>query len=115
MRDLDAFTKAGKVGIGGIAVTEDGSTLFFVNLFDKNLYALDIAEGATPTSATQIPLDLGADQRPWAVAVHRDRVYVGYVDTGGDGAVPGNRGHRELLRRLPASCRRCRWRHRLAE
>ena len=89
VRDPDAYTKAGKVGIGGIAVSEDGSTLFFVNLFDKNLYALNIAGGATPTSATRIPLNLGADQRPWAVAVHRDRVYVGYVDTRGDGASPG--------------------------
>ncbi len=90
VRDPDAYTQAGKVGIGGIAVTEDGSTLFFVNLFDKNLYAVNLpADGSTPTSATRIPLNLGADQRPWAVAVHRDRVYVGYVDTRGDGASPG--------------------------
>ncbi len=90
VRDPDAYTKAGKVGIGGIAVSEDGSTLFFVNLLDKTLYAVNLpADGSKPTSATPIPLDLGAGQRPWAVAVHRDRVYVGYVDTGGDGATPG--------------------------
>ena len=90
VRDPDAFTQAGKVGIGGIAVSEDGSTLFFVNLFDKNLYSVNLpADGSKPTSATPIPLNLGAGQRPWAVAVHRDRVYVGYVDTGGDGATPG--------------------------
>ena len=81
-RDPDAYQQAGKVGIGGITVSEDGNTLFFVNLFDKDLYALDISGGNAPTSATRIPLHLGANQRPWAVAVHRDTVYVGYVDTG---------------------------------
>ncbi|MDH2413348.1 SdrD B-like domain-containing protein [Nocardioides sp. CER19] len=90
VRDPNAFEQAGKVGIGGIAIDEEGTTLYFVNLFDRSLYALDITGGATPTSATRIPLNLTAGQRPWAVTVHRDRVYVGYVDTDGDGANPGN-------------------------
>ena len=86
-RDPDAYQQAGKVGIGGIAISEDGSHLFFVNLFQKTLCAVDLT-GATPTSATCNSLNLGANQRPWAVAVHRDRVYVGYVDTG-EGIGPG--------------------------
>ncbi|WP_114423434.1 SdrD B-like domain-containing protein [Nocardioides houyundeii] len=89
VRDANAFVNAGKVGIGGIAINEDATTLYFVNLFDRDLYAVDITNGATPTTATRIPLGLTADQRPWAVTVNRDRVYVGYVDTNGDGANPG--------------------------
>ncbi|HEY5844762.1 MAG TPA: hypothetical protein VIU87_25450, partial [Mycobacterium sp.] len=90
VRDPDAFENSGKVGIGGIAITEDSSTLFFVNLFDRNVYALDIAGGA-PTEATEIDLasELADGQRPWAVAIHRDRLYVGFVDTQGDGDTPG--------------------------
>ncbi len=81
-RDVDAYQKAGEVGIGGIATSEDGNALFFINLFDKNLYALDSTGGTAPTTATEVPLGLDDDQRPWAVAVHRDQVYVGWTDTG---------------------------------
>ena len=70
VRDPDAFTNAGKVGIGGIAVNEDGTTLYFVNLFDKDLYAVDISGGATPTTATRIPL--GLECRPAAVGGERE-------------------------------------------
>lgn len=81
--DVDAFAKAGKIGIGGITVTPDGSTLLFVNLFDRNVYALDLTNG-TPTEAVKIDLadDLGANQRPWALQIYRDELYVGYVDAG---------------------------------
>lgn len=81
--DVDAFANAGKIGIGGITVTPDGSTMLFVNLFDRNVYALDLTDG-TPTEAVKIDLaaSLGDNQRPWALEVHRGELYVGYVDTG---------------------------------
>ncbi|HEY5878808.1 MAG TPA: DUF5979 domain-containing protein, partial [Nakamurella sp.] len=81
-RDVDAYQRAGEVGIGGITTSEDGNALFFINLYDKNLYALDSTGGTAPTTATEVPLGLDDDQRPWAVAVHRDQVYVGWTDTG---------------------------------
>src|SRR5690606_39119162 len=42
-----------------------------------------------PTAADvlRIPLGLAADERPWAVEVHDDEVYVGWSETGGE---PGN-------------------------
>ena len=86
-RDPDAYEQAGKVGIGGIAISENGSHLFFVNLFQRTLCSVALTV-APPTSATCNSLNLGANQRPWAVAVHRDRVYVGYVRTG-EGLGPG--------------------------
>ncbi len=87
-RDTDAYQNSAKVGIGGIATSEDGNILFFTNLADRNVYALDVTGGATPTTATQVPLGLAGDERPWAVSVHRDRLYVGYVNTG-EGVGPG--------------------------
>ena len=95
-RDTDAYQQAGKIGIGGIAISEDGSHLFFVNLFQKTLCAVALT-GGTPSGATCNSLGLETNQRPWAVAVHRDRVYVGYVDTGegvGPGQSAGNAGLR---------------------
>ncbi|NOT63370.1 MAG: hypothetical protein HOP19_24435, partial [Acidobacteria bacterium] len=40
--DTAVFSLVGKVGIGDIDISEDGNTLWFVNLFDKKLYSVDI-------------------------------------------------------------------------
>lgn len=50
--DSDAFAAVGKVGIGGLALSEDGNKLFFVNQYDKKLYWIDIT-GYDGTSATR--------------------------------------------------------------
>ncbi|MFT4029857.1 MAG: DUF5979 domain-containing protein [Protaetiibacter sp.] len=83
--DVDAFEKAGKVGFGGSVLSEDGSTLYFINLFDKKLYAIDVSDyPALPTAAdvTSWDLGLGVGERPWAVYIHGGVIYVGTVDTG---------------------------------
>ena len=77
--DIDAFARTGRVGIGSIAVSGDGRYLTFVNLFDRNLYRIEIAN---PVEATLIPLGLADDQVPWAVTEHRGLLYVGAVETG---------------------------------
>ena len=81
-RDPDAFAKAGKIGIGGIAVSPDGKFLYFVNLFDKQLYTLDVSDVNNPSLASVTPLGLTTGERPWAVTVHAGQVFVGYVTTG---------------------------------
>ena len=81
--DADAFAQAGKVGIGSIAVSTDQKSLYFVNLFDKKIYQLDISDpNAAPTVADVIDLGLGGGERPWALSVHRNQLFVGYVDSG---------------------------------
>ncbi len=81
--DPDAFAQAGKVGIGGMALSVDGDTLYFVNLFDKRLYALDVSNpDVPPTSFESYDLGLGDGERPWAVTIYRGEVYVGFVDSG---------------------------------
>ncbi len=92
VHDTDAFAQAGKVGIGGMALSPDGNTLYFINLFDKQLYSIDVSDPANPPTTYQsYDLGLGIGERPWAVRIHRGELYVGYVDSGetAAGSQPG--------------------------
>ena len=94
VNDPDAFAKAGKVGIGDMTLSPDGNTLFFVNLFDKKLYSIDIVDPTTLPTAADVKsydLGLGAGERPWALTIYRGEVFVGFVDSGetADGSTPG--------------------------
>ncbi|MGW5114172.1 SdrD B-like domain-containing protein [Streptomyces noursei] len=79
------FTDApGKESIGGLALSEDGSTLYAVNLRTRSLVSFD-ATGATasgPKATVRIP-DPGCasagDWRPFGLAVHDNTLYVGGV------------------------------------
>ncbi|GGH40872.1 SdrD B-like domain-containing protein [Microbacterium album] len=94
-RDPHGFENAGKIGFGGSTLSADGKTLYFVNLHDKRLYALDVSDlDRTPTAADIRSWDLGLTHgdRPWAVGINGDRIYVGYVYSGetAAGARPGS-------------------------
>ncbi|TBN58061.1 hypothetical protein EYE40_12020 [Glaciihabitans arcticus] len=80
--DADAFAKAGTVGIGGMTVSADGKTLYLINLFNKTLVAIDITTINSPTVISTTPLGLTVGQRPWALTLHNDQLYVGWVSTG---------------------------------
>ncbi|MGW2980717.1 SdrD B-like domain-containing protein [Streptomyces humidus] len=74
----------GKESIGGLALSEDGSTLYAVNLLTRSLVSFD-ATGATasaPKATVPIP-DPGCaspgDWRPFGLAVHDNKLYVGGV------------------------------------
>lgn len=79
------FTAApGKESVGGLALSEDGSTLYAVNLRARTLVGFR-ATGTTapaPESVVRIP-DPGCaaptDWRPFAVATHDNTLYVGGV------------------------------------
>ncbi|MBI0376331.1 hypothetical protein JBE27_08600, partial [Streptomyces albiflaviniger] len=79
------FTNApGKESIGGLALSEDGSTLYAVNLLTRRLVSFD-ATGATasaPKATVRIP-DPGCaspgDWRPFGLQVHNNTLYVGGV------------------------------------
>ncbi|WP_460970563.1 SdrD B-like domain-containing protein [Spirosoma migulaei] len=87
--DAAVFSLIGKVGIGGLEVSEDGQKLWFVNLYDKKLYSIDIAayntSGTKPTSAhvksytIPDPSCAGGSSRPWALHVYGGKLYVGTV------------------------------------
>ena len=40
--DIEAFAKIGKVGIGDIDLSEDGTELYIVNLFTKQIHVLNL-------------------------------------------------------------------------
>ncbi|MGH9946492.1 MAG: SdrD B-like domain-containing protein [Pyrinomonadaceae bacterium] len=76
----------GTTSLGGMAISEDDSTLFVMNLQNRTLYSINASSGAVNTSQaapTNLPLPAGtcpaADARPFAVTVYRGLLYVGLV------------------------------------
>lgn len=82
-RDDAFFLAAGSEGLGGLALSEDGATLYAVNLADKSLYTFDAAAAApaASTGSTLVtdPGCVGGDWRPFAVTVRDGEVYVGGI------------------------------------
>ncbi|MFC4230849.1 SdrD B-like domain-containing protein [Parasediminibacterium paludis] len=88
-KDLGVFGLVGKVGIGGMTLSADGNTLYFVNLYDKKVYAIDITNylitGTLPTSsnvtsyAVPDPSCTGGNYRPFAIKIYDGKLYVGVV------------------------------------
>ncbi|MBL7787206.1 MAG: hypothetical protein JNM36_14970, partial [Chitinophagales bacterium] len=80
--DSLALSLIGKVGIGDLDISEDNNYLYFVNLYNKKLYKLDIT-GATPVLADSydIPADCAGtgDARPFGLKVKDGKVYIGSV------------------------------------
>jgi len=82
--DPTAWDAVGKAAIGDMEVGTDDSELWFVNLANQTLYALDIASTSI-THTVPISLPAGAtacpasDIRPWAVEIYRNEVYVGVI------------------------------------
>ena len=85
--DMDslAFREIGKLGIGGIDISSDGSTLYVMSLNGNGeLLTIDIA---TKTLISQIAIPnpgcgSNLDVRPFAVKVFKDEVYIGIVCSG---------------------------------
>jgi uncharacterized repeat protein (TIGR01451 family) len=87
------WNAVGKDSLGGLDVSQDGQTVYVMNLADRQLYALPtsgplnmstvrrvsipVAPGATGITADN-PL---GDLRPFAVQVYRGNVYVGIVNS----------------------------------
>jgi uncharacterized repeat protein (TIGR01451 family) len=79
--DIEAYQKIGKAALGDIDISDDGKTLYAMNLNTRSLVPIDMA---TKTAGTPIPVnDPGCssadDVRPWAVNAHDGEVYVGVV------------------------------------
>ncbi len=44
VRDQAGFSLAARIGIGGVATTLDGKTLFITNLRDRQVYGIDVSD-----------------------------------------------------------------------
>lgn len=87
------WNAVGKVSLGGIALSDDESVLYVMNLEDRTLYALNAATGAVIGSqavpgvaaGSSLPLPSGAcataDVRPFAVTFEQGQLYVGITCT----------------------------------
>jgi hypothetical protein len=92
----NVFTEVGKVGLGGISISDDGKYLYVVNLADRRLWRVALgANGTAPTLASQVvryDMSFGIAEgnssfRPFAVKFYRGEIYVGGVL---DGVKPDN-------------------------
>ncbi|WP_285664739.1 SdrD B-like domain-containing protein [Actinorhabdospora filicis] len=84
LKDAGFIDAPGKESIGGLALSEDGSTLYAVNLLTRSVVTFDATGAAAggPKATVVIP-DPGCaasgDWRPAGLAVHDNALYVGGV------------------------------------
>ena len=82
--DPNGFSQTLKVGIGGMAIDSDRRILYFVNLFDKRLYAINVDTGArvSPATGWATTASAGTNQRAFGLLLRDGQLYIGYNDTG---------------------------------
>ena len=82
--DPTTFARPGTAGLGDIDVSEDGTTLYTVNLDDRKLYSINTSGTAAASEVAGAPWVDNSDctngvARPWAVNEYEGDVYVGVV------------------------------------
>ncbi|RYC72085.1 SdrD B-like domain-containing protein [Spirosoma sordidisoli] len=84
--DPGPMTDVGKRSFGGMDMSEDDKTLYFVNLNDRKLYGLSLGVPARVPTAADVkswtipdPGCSNGDYRPWAVKMYRGKLYIGVV------------------------------------
>ncbi|WP_165933550.1 SdrD B-like domain-containing protein [Arundinibacter roseus] len=87
-----SWWESGKISWGDIDISDDGKTLYAMNLFNRKLYEIDIANQSVLNS-TFIPgiaggiaftgptSDNDTDLRPFGVKYYKGKVYIGVVCT----------------------------------
>jgi Secretion system C-terminal sorting domain/SdrD B-like domain len=95
VRDLDAFGKVGKMSFGDNDLTEDGKTMWLVNLYQRSLIKVDVSNMVTTTipsvgavnqyllaSLPGYPSVTTGVLRPWGLKFYRGKGYLGVVNDG---------------------------------
>ena len=95
--DHAAFDQVGKVGLGGLELSDDGRFLFVTNLYSRSIYRLELDDPKNPSSivnVTEISLPsiscTDGELRPWALSYNRGKFYAGAVCTGENGSTAAN-------------------------
>ncbi len=92
--DVDAFSKVGRTSLGDMDISTDESTLYVINLEDRNVYQIDLAnptavqptfsfplDQVTDPNVTLKPRDAAYDIRPFGLSYHNDLIYVAAIDS----------------------------------
>ncbi len=80
--DPAMFPLVGKIGIGGIELSDDFSKMYVMNLYDKKIYTIDVENKSllATSSAVPNPCNSGVGNvRPFALKYHRGKLYVGAI------------------------------------
>lgn len=87
--DLDAFAKVGTMSFGDIDLSEDGNTLWLVNLYQKALISVDVSGNSIGTvnqylleNLSGIPNCTNGEIRPFALEFYGGRGYLGAICDG---------------------------------
>jgi uncharacterized repeat protein (TIGR01451 family) len=96
--DETVFGLIGEVGMGDLDIGDDDTTLYFSNLFDRNIYSFQVTTAATPTAVAGSLVNLGQPTvactggvaRPWGLGIRDGLLYAGYVCTGESGGTQAN-------------------------
>lgn len=90
--DAAALDQVCKVGMGDIDISDDGHFLFVTNLYDRKIYRLELNNVVNPTSVINVqsydlpPITVNNGLlRPFGLAFHRNRLFIGAVTTGENG------------------------------
>ncbi len=80
----DSFDAVGKLGLGDIDLSDDGQTLFVVNMYDRKLYAIPVANPTPVPAGVDVPdpANCSVDVRPFATGFYNGKLYVGVVCPG---------------------------------
>ena len=79
--DALIYKQIGKVSLGGLDISEDGKTLYVMNLYDRNLYAITNLNTTPSIKKIELPNPKykGGEYRPFAVKCYDYKVYIGMV------------------------------------
>jgi len=94
-RDSCFFDSIGKEGLGDLDLSDDGDTLWVVNLNDRHLYMVDVTPGGASYGTVYDKGEIAdpgcavsGDWRPLALEFHDGELYVGGVCSGETGNSP---------------------------
>lgn len=89
--DPAVFGLVGQSGLGDMDISDDGSTLYVVNLNDKNVYPVSTANGTLGTPiAIPTPTCTNGQWRPFATKFYDGDLYVGGICSAENGGTRAN-------------------------
>jgi len=109
-KDLEGLVDVAKVGLGDLDISDDGNSLFVVNLFTKKVVSVDLTNhnltgsSITTTEIAELPAypnpncNMGED-RPFGLKFNNGKIYLGVVCDGSDypfSATPATSGNADL-------------------